>query len=171
MRILVVDKLHFNRLKIEKLFNYLGYYRVAPVQNLEELMTLLAVAGPPFDLVVVNVSLAPEALDLPALLLENTQVLNALIYAGKRESLRIAFNPLQKMRMSQLELPDLQCIQQIISFIDPSARHSESDHPQWIYTTPTPQYCIVVNQVDGTSLCAKNNVVNTASCSTPKPWQ
>ncbi|WP_223547566.1 hypothetical protein [Pseudomonas sp. A-B-19] len=31
LRILIADAQHFNRLRIERLFNQLGYFRVAPV--------------------------------------------------------------------------------------------------------------------------------------------
>lgn len=64
LRILIADEQHFHRMKVERLFNQLDYYRVAPAQDLEELLTLVEYGCEPFDLVVINAALASGALDL-----------------------------------------------------------------------------------------------------------
>lgn len=58
LRILIADPQHFHRMKIERLFNHLDYYRVAPVQDLAELLTLVDYGCDPFDVVVINAELA-----------------------------------------------------------------------------------------------------------------
>ena len=54
LRILIADPQHFHRMKIERLFNRLDYFRVAPVQSLLELLTLVDYGCEPFDAVVIN---------------------------------------------------------------------------------------------------------------------
>jgi DNA-binding NarL/FixJ family response regulator len=80
LRILIADPQHFHRMKIERLFNSLDYYRVAPVQNLAELLTLVDYGCEPFDVVVINAALSAGALDLANFCLDNPQVRQALIY-------------------------------------------------------------------------------------------
>lgn len=101
LRILIADEQHFHRMKTERLFNQLGYYRVAPVQSLVEMLTLVEYGCEPFDLVVINASLAGGALDLPGFFLDNRQVHHALIYDG---------------HVSQ---PDSASIQRLMALIDP----------------------------------------------------
>ncbi|MCO8309081.1 response regulator [Pseudomonas mandelii] len=101
LRILIADEQHFYRMKTERLFNQLGYYRVAPVQSLAEMLTLVEYGCEPFDLVVINASLAGGALDLSAFFLDNRQVRHALIYAAAP--------------------PDLASIQRLMTLIDPPA--------------------------------------------------
>ncbi|WP_454835750.1 response regulator [Pseudomonas lini] len=101
LRILIADEQHFHRMKTERLFNQLDYYRVAPVQSLAEMLTLVEYGCEPFDLVVINVSLAGGALDLPGFFLDNRQVHHALIYASA--------------------LPDFASIQRLMTLIDPPA--------------------------------------------------
>lgn len=50
LRILIADEQHFHRLKTERLFNQLGYYRVAPVHSLVQMLTLVEYGCEPFDL-------------------------------------------------------------------------------------------------------------------------
>lgn len=64
LRILIADSQHFHRMKIERLFNGLEYFRVAPVQSLFELLTLVDYGCAPFDVVVINAELAAGSLDL-----------------------------------------------------------------------------------------------------------
>ena len=99
LRILIADEQHFHRMKTERLFNQLDYYRVAPVQSLAEMLTLVEYGCEPFDLVVINASLAGGALDLPGFFLDNCQVRHALIYASA--------------------LPDFASIQRLMTLIDP----------------------------------------------------
>jgi CheY-like chemotaxis protein len=103
LRILIADEQHFHRMKIERLFNQLGYYRVAPVQSLAEMLNLVEYGCEPFDLVVINASLAYGALDLRGFFLDNRQVHYSLIYDGHPT------------------LPDLVSIRRLMALIDPPA--------------------------------------------------
>jgi CheY-like chemotaxis protein len=71
LRILIADPQHFNRMKIERLFNQLDYFRVAPVQSLEELLNLVEYGCEPFDLLVINAGMAEGKLDLLDFCLDN----------------------------------------------------------------------------------------------------
>ncbi|PQP02681.1 chemotaxis protein CheY [Pseudomonas frederiksbergensis] len=107
LRILIADEQHFHRLKTERLFNQLGYYRVAPVQSLADMLNLVEYGCEPFDLVVINASLAAGALDLSGFLRDNRQVHHALIYDDDA-------------------LPDLAAIRRLMELIDPPACEAAS---------------------------------------------
>ncbi|MGE8484672.1 response regulator [Pseudomonas sp. FP1740] len=100
LRILIADEQHFHRLKTERLFNQLGYYRVAPVQSLADMLNLVEYGCEPFDLVVINASLAAGALDLSGFFRDNHQVRHALIYDD------------------HAALPDLAAIRRLMARID-----------------------------------------------------
>lgn len=120
LRILIADQQHFHRMNIERLFNQLGYYRVAPVQGLAPMLTLIEYGCEPFDLVVINASLAAGELDLLGYFLDNRQVRHALIFDGQRAQLpTIPACRQQKIQVSHAALPDLVCIEQLMTIIDP----------------------------------------------------
>jgi hypothetical protein len=108
-------------MKTERLFNQLGYYRVAPVQSLVEMLTLVEYGCEPFDLVLINASLAGGALDLLGFFLDNRQVHHALIYDGRQASLPPvpAAGVKRKVQVSHAALPDLVSIQWLMALIDP----------------------------------------------------
>lgn len=123
LRILIADEQHFHRMKTERLFNQLDYYRVAPAQSLAEMLTLVEYGCEPFDLVVINALLAGGALDLPGFFLDNRQVRHALIYDGRQAQLPPT--PVvcveQKTQISHAALPDFASIQRLMTLIDPPA--------------------------------------------------
>lgn len=120
LRILIADEQHFHRMKVERLLNQLGYFRVAPAHSLEELLTLVEYGGEPFDLVVINASLGGGALDLLAFLLDNAQVQHALIYNGEYANLPpIPACTRQKVQVNHGALPDLTTLARLMTFIDP----------------------------------------------------
>jgi CheY-like chemotaxis protein len=120
LRILIADEQHFNRLRIERWFNQLGYYRVAPVQNLDELLTLVEYGCEPFDLLVLNAALAGGKLDLLGFCLDNRQLDRVLIYNGKQAQLPpIPACEQQKVQVSHALLPDLTALQRLMTIIDP----------------------------------------------------
>lgn len=120
LRILIADEQHFNRLRIERWFNQLGYYRVAPVQNLDELLTLVEYGCEPFDLLVINAALAGGKLDLMGFCLDNRQLYRVLIYDGQRAQLPpIPACEQQKTQVSHAVLPDLAALQRLMTIIDP----------------------------------------------------
>jgi CheY-like chemotaxis protein len=120
LRILIADEQHFQRMRIERLFNRLDYHRVAPVQSLAELLTLVDYSGTPFDLVVINASLAGSAIDVLDFCRDHPQVRFALIYHGQQADLPpIPACGQQKIHVSHGWLPDLACIERLMAIIDP----------------------------------------------------
>ncbi|EJM75498.1 hypothetical protein [Pseudomonas sp. GM55] len=115
LRILIADTQHFNRLRIERLFNQLGYFRVAPVQSLDELLPLVEYGCAPLDLVLVNGAMANGALDLFNFLADNPQVHHALIFNEQQAPLPPVSG---KVQVSQAALPDLASITQLMSAVD-----------------------------------------------------
>ena len=114
LRILIADPQHFNRMKIERLFNQLDYFRVAPVHSLEELLNLVEYGCEPFDLLVINAGMVDGKLDLLDFCLDNRQVAHALIFDGERAQLRpTAPSARQKVQVSHALLPDLATIQRL----------------------------------------------------------
>jgi hypothetical protein len=130
LRILIADEQHFHRMKVERVFNQLGYYRVAPVQHLEELLTLVEYGCEPFDLVVINASLAKGSLDLRGFFLDNPQVRHAMIFNDERAQNSICTQ--QPIQTSTVLLPNLMCIRHLMSRVDPlvSTRHDLVGHYQ-----------------------------------------
>lgn len=119
LRILIADEQHFQRMRIERLFNRLGYYRVAPVQDLAELLTLVEYSATPFDLVVIHASLAGGALNLLDFFRDNPQVRYALIYDGQPAHLPpMSAGAQQKVQVSHGSLPDLACVERLMALID-----------------------------------------------------
>lgn len=115
LRILIADAQHFNRLRIERLFNQLGYFRVAPVHSLDELLALVEYGCEPLDLVLVNGAMAGGALDLFGFLADNPQVHHAFIFNEQQAPLPpVAGN----VQVSQATLPDLASITQLMSAVD-----------------------------------------------------
>jgi DNA-binding NarL/FixJ family response regulator len=119
LRILIADPQHFIRMKIERLFNQLDYFRVAPVQSLEELLNLVEYGCEPFDLLVINAGMAEGKLDLLDFCLDNRQVAHALIFHAEGAQLRpIAACERKKVQVSHALLPDLVTIQRLMAIID-----------------------------------------------------
>lgn len=125
LRILIADSQHFHRMKIERLFNSLDYYRVAPVQSLTELLTLVDYGCEPFDVVVINAELAARSLDLLGFFLDNPQIRQALIYnEGTAPLQQTSGFALENVQISHLTLPSKQSISQLMALVDaPAGRH------------------------------------------------
>ena len=120
LRILIADAQHFQRMRIERLLNQLNYYCIAPVHDLEELLTLIEYGCEPFDLVVINASLANGALNLLDFFRDNPQVRHAFIYDGQHAALPpIPARDQQKIQVSLAVLPDLLAIQRCMALVDP----------------------------------------------------
>jgi hypothetical protein len=119
LRILIADPQHFHRMKIERLFNALGYYRVAPVQTLGELLTLVDYGCEPFDVLVINAELAAGSLDLLGFLLDNPQVRHALIYNEQSAPLQaLAGFAQENALISPTPLPNSQLIGQVMARVE-----------------------------------------------------
>lgn len=119
LRILIADEQHFNRMKIERLFNQLDYFRVAPVQSFEELLNLVEYGCAPFDLLVINAGLAHGKQDLLDFCLDNEQLAHALIFDGQCAQLPvIAACERHKVQVSHALLPDLATVQRLMAIVD-----------------------------------------------------
>jgi CheY-like chemotaxis protein len=119
-RILIADEQHFSRLRIERWFNQLGYYRVAPVQNLEELLSLVEYGSEPIDLLVINAALGHGKLNLLDFCLDNRQLARVMIYDGQRAHLPVITGCAQQMvHVSHAVLPELPLIQRLMALVDP----------------------------------------------------
>lgn len=130
LRILIADEQHFHRMKVERLFNQLDYFRVAPAQSLEELLTLVEYGCEPFDLVVVNAAMADGVLDLLGFFLNNPKVHYALIYDGEQAQLPpIPGCVQQKVQVSHGSLPDLCTLVQLMRVVDPPI---QADAQPWL---------------------------------------
>lgn len=130
LRILIADPQHFYRMNTERLFNNLGYYRVAPVQTLAELLTLVDYGCEPFDAVVINADLAIGALDLPGFFLNNPQVRHALIYNEASAPLQTALGFAQdNVQVSHAASPGASAIKQLMALVDAPDR--SRDAPVW----------------------------------------
>lgn len=126
LRILIADTQHFHRMKIERLFNSLDYYRVAPVQSLAELLTLVDYGCEPFDAVIINADLAGR-LDLLGFFLDNPQVRQALIYNERTAPLQCAAGFAQdNVQISPLALPGLPAIKQLMAMVEAPAIRCET---------------------------------------------
>jgi len=128
LRILIADEQHFNRLRIERCFNQLGCFGVAPVQSLEELLILVEYASEPFDLLLVNAALAGGKLNLLDFCLDNEQLKRVLIYDGQQARLPAIPTPKpRKVQVSHAELPDPGLLEELIQGLIRAPIHA--DHP------------------------------------------
>ncbi|MFJ4247049.1 hypothetical protein SAMN04488483_2014 [Pseudomonas helmanticensis] len=119
LRILIADPQHFHRMKIERLFNGLDYYRVAPVQTLAELLTLVDYGCEPFDVVVINAELAAGSLDLLGFFLDNPQVRHALIYNEPSAPVQTTPGFAQdNVQISHATLPQAPAIKHLMALVD-----------------------------------------------------
>lgn len=117
LRILIADEQHFHRMKIERALNQMGYYRIAPVATLDELLCLLEYGSEPFDLLIFNGELsAQEQLGPLMLCQDNPQVLHAFIYNYIEQS-----NAPGHIQCSKTALPESALLEQLMSAIAPPA--------------------------------------------------
>ncbi|AHL35123.1 histidine kinase [Pseudomonas brassicacearum] len=129
LRILIADPQHTHRIVLERLFNQQGYFRIVPVSNLQELLTLVEYGSEPFDLVVVNAGLASGALNLHDFVIYNPQVCHGMIYNVQQVSQSSA--PVARrssMHLSQAPLPDLAALRDLMARID---RQVSESLPAW----------------------------------------
>ncbi|MFI8395181.1 chemotaxis protein CheY [Pseudomonas sp. Choline-02u-1] len=132
LRILIADPQHFHRMKIERLFNALAYYRVAPVQNLDELLTLVDYGCEPFDMLVINAELAAGSLDLLGFLLDNPQVRHALIYNEPSAPWQASAGFAQEnVQISPVPLPNSQLIGQVMARVEASGDCQAMPDSHW----------------------------------------
>lgn len=120
LRILIADLQHFHRMKIERLFNGLDYYRIAPVQNLAELLTLVDYGFEPFDVLVINAELAGGIADLRGFLFDHPQVRRALVYGEPADASGVPEHFGAKIITSPAPLPSIRAIEQLMTSVEAS---------------------------------------------------
>ena len=134
LRILIADPQHFHQMKIERLFNALDYYRVAPVQNIAELLTLVDYGCEPFDVVVIDAGLAAGSLDLLGFFLDNPQVRHALIYNEPSAPLQVVSGFAQdNVLISHVPLPNEQSIRHLMAHVDVAQWKPEQTGQRRVY--------------------------------------
>jgi CheY-like chemotaxis protein len=107
LRIMIADSEHFHRMRLERLFNQLGYFRIAPVNDMEELLLLVEYGSEPFDVIVANARLANGGVELADFLVDNPQVLHGLIYNMPQAGVSPQVGGRRShVQLSQAALPD-----------------------------------------------------------------
>ena len=124
LRILIADPQHFHRMKIERMFNGLDYYRIAPVQNLAELLTLVDYGCQPFDVLVINAELAVGIADLRGFLFDHPQIRRALVYGEPADSSGVPRQFGAKIITSPAPLPSIRAIEQLMTSVEASLGRS-----------------------------------------------
>ncbi|OPA96920.1 hypothetical protein BFW87_11415 [Pseudomonas fluorescens] len=129
LRIMIADPQHFQRLRLERDFNYQGYYAIAPVSNLEEMLTLLEYGDRAFDLVLINASLAIDVhFNLLAFCLDHPLIRQAFIYdVPERRLAKLSTEIKGRIIFSSAQLPEGVPIRRLLHSVDPSALYGEVD--------------------------------------------
>ncbi|TFH81699.1 chemotaxis protein CheY [Pseudomonas kribbensis] len=124
LRILIADTRHFHRMKIERMFNTLDYYRIAPVQNFIELLSLIDFGCEPFDVLVTDSQLAGGMPDLHGFLFDLAQVRHALVYGEALNSSAVPGYFRAKITTCNEALPSMSAISQLMTSVDASRERS-----------------------------------------------
>lgn len=122
LRILIADDQHFQRLKIERILNQLGYFRIAPVHSFDEIETLTCGSCKPFDLLLISTALvAALDIDLEAFCRDNPLIRHALIYDSQQAQLPPLPEPLPPtLQLSLSGAPGSELLKRLMAMIDPS---------------------------------------------------
>jgi DNA-binding NarL/FixJ family response regulator len=135
LRILIADKQHFHRMKIERMLNQLGYFRIAPVHCVEELLTLVEYGSKPFDLVMISASLtAGVDLDLLAYCGDNQQIRHGFIYDGQHVQLTASkVSQPQRVQVIQARMPDFKVVRHLMEMVDPLTHEAKVPALPWLH--------------------------------------
>ncbi|AUF95723.1 response regulator [Pseudomonas shirazensis] len=120
LRILIADEHPSQRLQLEKMLNAMGYYRIAPVENFEDLQRLVQSALQPFNLLIGNIELASHAgVDLARFCRVSSQIQHALLYHSQR--LKVPAVPQTERKAVSISLPkvpDSEALESFMAIID-----------------------------------------------------
>ncbi|SEM69661.1 Response regulator receiver domain-containing protein [Pseudomonas sp. ok272] len=132
LRILIADEQHFHRMKIERCLNSLGYYRIAPVQSLEELLSVVEYGCEPFDLVILNATLCKHTgLDPLGFCQDNPQIRHAMVYDTPQvECSGLLVVPPHNVTVCQARVPDQEVLASLMDRVDPAHPCSEGEFPR-----------------------------------------
>lgn len=120
LRILVADDQHFQRIKIQRMLNQLGYFRIAPVQSFDEVEALTRFLNKPFDLLIVNSALVEATdIDIDEFCRENPLIHHALIYDSQKVNLPFIDEPMPAAVLINLSgAPESDCLRGFMDIID-----------------------------------------------------
>lgn len=121
LRILIADEQHFYRLKIERDLNRLGYYRIAPMHQLEQVFSALEYDSEPLDLLIISASLVKGVkFDLFSFCLDNPHIRYAMIYDERQYGIpSFLVRRQSNLLISALPLPDLETLCELMARVDP----------------------------------------------------
>ncbi|MGE7955427.1 hypothetical protein ACQKQA_02320 [Pseudomonas sp. NPDC089530] len=130
LRILIADSSCTQSVRIERLLNGLGYFRVAAVLSFRELVTLTHYSCEPFenfDLLLLSGELAFAAgVDAGAFCLGNPQVRHALIYGGRTERpLPVLLGAPAQQEVFWVRRATSEILQRFIAHINPPGSREE----------------------------------------------
>lgn len=122
LRIMIADPQHFQRLRLERDFNYQCYYAIAPVSSLEEMLNLLEYGDSVFDLVMINASLATSfRFNLLAFCMDHPLIRQAFIYdVPERRLAKLSTEVKGRIIFSSVQLPEGVPIRRLLHTVDPS---------------------------------------------------
>jgi hypothetical protein len=108
LRIMIADPEHVQRLRLERDLNRQGYYAIAPVPSLGDLLKLVAYGDRGFDLVLINASLiGNEGFNLHDFCLDNPLVGQVYIYDLPPRQLTIQSAKIEdRIVLSAVQLPE-----------------------------------------------------------------
>ncbi|UOB22296.1 chemotaxis protein CheY [Pseudomonas orientalis] len=123
LRFLIAEGEHLQRIKIEKMLNQLGYYRIAPLSSFDEVQALTRSNGVTFDLLIINTALMRgHPIDLLKYCRENLMIRHALIYDGEcaqRSVMPVSAS--QTLHLSLSQSPDFNALCRCLEALDPAA--------------------------------------------------
>ncbi|WP_314385196.1 response regulator [Pseudomonas brenneri] len=122
LRIMIADPEHFQRVRLERDFNRQGYYAIAPVSNLKDMLTLLEYGHRGFDLVLINASLVGiKGFNLHDFCLDHPMMGQAFVYDSPlRQSATLSAKIRGSVDFSSVQLPDGALIRPLLHAADPS---------------------------------------------------
>ncbi|CAK9890770.1 hypothetical protein PS652_03619 [Pseudomonas fluorescens] len=121
LRIVIADRQHDQRSKIENMLNRLGYCRVAHLSSFQALQAATRAQGTPFDLLIVNTVLVPSRqFNLLKFCHDNPRIRHALIYEGQRaDCSRVSVPVNARIQLCLSRAPDFDSIKRCLHTVDP----------------------------------------------------
>ncbi|WP_106803273.1 chemotaxis protein CheY [Pseudomonas sp. S5D5] len=121
LRLLIADADLLQRIKIEKMLNQLGYYRIAPLSTFDELQALTRSGTVAFDLLIINTALVcARPFNLLKYCHDNPLIRHALIYDGQCvQGSVVSVSVSHTLHLSLSQSPDFNSLRHCMEIIDP----------------------------------------------------
>ncbi len=122
LRLLIADGAFHQRVKIEKMLNHMGYFRVAPLSSFDELVALTCSSGVAFDLLIINAALVgARQVNLLQYCQDNPLIRHALIYDGQcAQHSVMSVSARQTSRLPLSQSPDFDALSRCMERVDPT---------------------------------------------------